>query len=171
MMRNIVLIGLMGSGKSMVAKALEARLGLQRFSTDVLIEAREGRPVRDIFKDSGEAYFRQAEHAVVLELAGKKGVIIDCGGGVVLDPGHLPLLKKNGVVFHLKTTPEIIYSRIKGDPSRPLVNVPDPKERIAQLFKERMSLYDQADVILDASDPSIEGVVARIIKRMSDERA
>lgn len=171
MIKNIVLIGLMGSGKSMVAKALEARLGLPRFSTDAMIEAKEGRPVRDIFKDPGEAYFRQAEHAVVLELARKKGVIIDCGGGVVLDPSHLPLLKENGVVFHLKTTPEVIYSRIKSDPSRPLVNVPDPKQRIAQLFKERMPLYDQADVILDASDPSIEGVVARIIERMSDERA
>ncbi len=171
MIKNIVLIGLMGSGKSMVAKALEARLGLPQFSTDVLIEAKEGRSIQEIFQDPGEAYFRQIEHAIVFELARKKGVIIDCGGGVILDAGQLPLLKKNGVVFHLKTSPEVIYSRIKGDPTRPLVNVPDPRERIAQLFKERMSLYDQADVILDASDPSVEGVVARIIERMSHERA
>ena len=164
-----MLIGLMGSGKSMVARALEARLGAPRFSTDEMIEAMEGRPVWEIFQDPGESHFRRLEHAIVLELARKKGAILDCGGGVVLDPGHLPLLKKNGIVFHLKASPDVIYNRIKGDPSRPLVNVPDPRERIAQLFKERVPLYDQADVILDASDPSIEGVVAQIIKRVSHE--
>ena len=164
-----MLIGLMGSGKSMVARALEARLGVPQFSTDEMIEAKEGRPVRDIFHGPGEAHFRKLEHAVVLELARKKGVIIDCGGGIVLNSVHLPLLKENGIVFHLKAKPEVIYSRIKGDPSRPLVNVPNPKERITQLFKERMPLYDQADVVLDASDPSIEGVVAQIIQRMSNE--
>ena len=164
-----MLIGLMGSGKSMVARALEARLEVPRLSTDEMIEAREGRPIRDIFQDPGEAHFRRLEHAVVLELAGQKGVIIDCGGGIVLDPGHLPLLKKNGIVFHLKADPEVIYNRIKADPSRPLVNVPNPRERITQLFKERMPLYDQADVVLDASDPSIEGVVVQIIQRMSHE--
>ena len=164
-----MLIGLMGSGKSMVARALEARLGAPRFSIDEMIEAREGRPIHEIFQDPGEAYFRRLEHAIVLELAGYKGVIIDCGGGIVLNPAHLPLLKENGIVFHLKASPEVIYSRIKGDAARPLVNVPNPEERIAQLFKERMPLYDQADVVLDASDPSIEGVVARIIQRMSNE--
>ena len=169
MTRNIVLIGLMGSGKSMVARALESRLGVPRLSTDELIEAKEGRPVREIFQDPGEGHFRQLEHAVVLDLARKKGVIIDCGGGIVLNPAHLPLLKENGIVFHLKANPEVIYSCIKGDPSRPLVNVPDPRERIDQLFKERMPLYDQADVVLDASDPSIEGVVAQIIQRVSHE--
>ena len=164
-----MLIGLMGSGKSMVARALEARLGVPRFSTDEMIEAREGRSVQEIFQDPGEGHFRGLEHILVLELAGKKGAIIDCGGGIVLNPVHLPLLKENGIVFHLKANPAVIYSRIKGDATRPLVNVPNPEERITQLFKERMPLYDQADVVLDASDPSIEGVVAQIIQRMSNE--
>ena len=164
-----MLIGLMGSGKSMVARALEARLEVPRLSTDEMIEAREGRPVWEIFQDPGEGHFRRLEDAIVLELARQKGAIIDCGGGVVLNPVHLPLLKENGVVFHLKASPEVIYSRIQGDPTRPLVNVPDPRERITQLFKERLPLYDQADVIVDASDPSIEGPVAQILKRMSHE--
>ena len=169
MIKNIVLIGLMGSGKSMVARALEARLGVPRFSTDEMIEAREGRPVREIFQDPGEGHFRRLEHAIVLELARQKGAIIDCGGGIVLDPGHLPLLKENGIVFHLKASPEVILSRIQGDLTRPLINVSHPKERITQLFQERLPLYDQADVVLDASDPSIEGVVVQILKRMSYE--
>ncbi len=153
----------------MVARALEARLRMPRFSIDEVIEAKEGRSIQEIFQQEGEAHFRRLEHEVLLELAGKKGVIIDCGGGIVLNPAHLPLLKNNGIVFHLKATPKVIYNRIKGDPTRPLVNVPNPKERITQLFNERMPLYDQADVIVDASDASIEGPVAQILKRMSHE--
>ena len=150
----------------MIAQALELRLGRPRVSTDERIEAIAGRSIKDIFAQDGEGYFRQIENAVIKEVSRQKGMIIDCGGGVVLNPLNLPLLKEHGIVFFIDAAPEVIYQRIKGDPNRPLVNVPDPQERIAQLYKQRLPLYSQADHTVDASEASIEGPVAQICSKV-----
>jgi shikimate kinase len=164
--QNIVLIGMMGSGKTMVAKALAQKLGMEYLSTDALVEEGENRSIADIVKDKGWPYFRQLEHKVIKLLSSKKGVIIDCGGGVVLNPENFDLLKKNGTMFFLKADPEVIYQRLKGDKTRPLMNVPNPQERLQEILKERLPLYSQADYTIDASDPSIEGPVIEILQKI-----
>ncbi len=163
--KNIVLVGMMGSGKSMIAKALAEQLKVKSYSTDDLIVQKTKMKIREIVAKKGWDYFRKVEHAIVRRVASKKGVVIDCGGGVVLNPENLNLLRLNGTIIFLKASPAVIYKRIKNDPNRPLVHQADnPMAVIKMLYKQRYPLYSQADITINASRPSIAGPVARILK-------
>jgi shikimate kinase len=164
--KNIVLIGLMGSGKSMIARELGKRLKREVVATDGLVEAKEGQTIHEIFKSKGEAYFRNLEHGIIKDVSLRQGIVIDCGGGVVLHKENLKLLKTNGIVFYLQATPEVIYQRIKNEKHRPLLKVPDPLGRIKELHQQRLPLYNQAHYTIDANDASIEGPVAEILKKI-----
>ena len=164
--KNIVLIGLMGSGKSMIARELGKRLKASVVATDDLVEAKEGQAIHEIFKSKGEAYFRNLETEIIKEVSLRRGIIIDCGGGVVLVPKNLKFLKTNGIVFYLQATPLVIYQRIKNEKHRPLLKVPDPLGCIKELHQQRLPLYNQADYTVDANDASIEGPVVEILKRI-----
>ncbi len=166
MNKNIVLIGFMGSGKSSVARELARRLKRELVTTDGLIEVREGKKINDIFKTRGESYFRKVERGIIKEVSGRKGVIIDCGGGVVLDPANLSDLKINGIVFYLQARPDVIYERVKHESHRPLLQSPDPLGCINELYQQRLPLYNQADYIIDANGASIEGSVVEILKKI-----
>lgn len=169
MPKNIILIGFMGSGKSTLARILSQELGRPSVSTDAKIEHKDGRSIADIFKDSGEAYFRSLEHQVVLEIAGKEGAIVDCGGGVVLNPKNTEILKKIGTLVYLSCAPEEIYKRILMQPKRPLLDVPDPLTKIRELLKQRQPFYEQADMTLDTSDGDLHRVAREVIKRIKHE--
>jgi len=166
MEKNIVLIGFMGSGKSMIARELGKRLKAKVISTDLLAEAREKATIHEIFRSKGEAYFRDLESAIIKEVSLCKGTIIDCGGGVVLCKENLKLLKANGIVFYLQATPQVIYERIKHETHRPLLKASDPLGCIKELHQQRTPLYDQADFTIDANDASIEGPVVEILNIM-----
>jgi len=150
----------------MVARELGKRLKVKVFATDDLAQAKEGQTIHEIFKSKGEAYFRDLEQSIVKELSAQKGIVIDCGGGVILRKENLPVLKANGIVFYLEATPEVIYERIKHEKHRPLLNVPDPLGCIKEMYQQRLPLYNQADHIIDANDASIEGPVAEILKKI-----
>ncbi len=166
MIKNIVLIGMMGAGKSMVAAALAKKLNRSVLSTDAMIEASEHKSIKDIFAQHGEAYFRGREHNAVKIAAARQGVIIDCGGGVVLTPENFTLLKKSGTIIFLNASPEVIIQRIKGDVNRPLVNVPNPLARIKEIYTQRLPLYNQADIVVDANDPSVDAAVVEILTKV-----
>jgi len=166
MAKNIILIGFMGSGKSMIARELGKRLKRDVIATDDLAQAKEGQIIHEIFKSKGEAYFRDLEHDIIKEVSLRQGIIIDCGGGVVLCQENLPHLKSNGIVFYLQATPEVIYERIKNETHRPLLKVPDPLGCIKELYNQRLPLYNQADFTIDANSASIEGPVAEILERI-----
>ena len=156
----------MGSGKSMVARELGKRLNRDVIVTDDLAQAKEGQSIHEIFKSKGEAYFRDLEHDIIKEVSLRQGIIIDCGGGVVLRKENLSHLKSNGIVFYLQATPEVIYERIKNEGHRPLLKVPDPLGCIKELYNQRLPLYNQADFTIDANSASIEGPVVEILKRV-----
>jgi len=166
MNKNIVLIGFMGSGKSVIARELGKRLKVQVVATDDLVEAREGQAIHEIFRSKGEAYFRDLESAIIKEVSLQRGIVIDCGGGVVLYKENLPALKRNGIVFYLEATPEVIYQRIKHETHRPLLKTPDPLGCIKELYQQRLPLYGQADHTIDANDASIEGPIVEILKKV-----
>lgn len=164
--KNIVLIGFMGSGKSKIARELGKRLKREVVATDDLAEAREGMSIHEIFKTKGEAYFRDVEQGIVKDVSLRRGIIIDCGGGVVCAKENLKILKANGILFYLRATPEVIYQRIKHETHRPLLKTPDPLGCIKELYQQRLPLYNQADHVIDANDASIEGPVVEILKRI-----
>ncbi len=170
MKNNIVLVGFMGAGKSTVSKKLAERLSREVISSDKLIVEREGRPITEIFAESGEPYFRKVEKQIVRELSQRDNVIIDCGGGVVLDPENLAHLKQKGVVFYLSATGDCIYLRIKEQTDRPLLNVENPKERLEELLSKRQSFYEQADVIVDTNDNDWDRICEEIESIMRDQK-
>ncbi len=139
---------------------------MKRFSTDEMIVKKEKRTIAKLVESKGWSYFRKLEQEVVKAVASKQSVIIDCGGGVVLNPKNIKLLKANGIIFYLKASADVIYNRIKDDKTRPLISGPNPKAKIKEILKERLPLYSQADVIINSSDPSIDIAVARIIKKL-----
>ncbi|MBF0569517.1 MAG: shikimate kinase [Candidatus Omnitrophica bacterium] len=168
--RNIVLIGFMASGKTLTSRELASRLGRERVSTDELIVKREGRAIADIFAKSGEPYFRQIEREVVADIAGQKGLVIDCGGGVAASEENFTALKKNGISFYLSTTPESVLRRTKGKTDRPLLNVDDPLDKIKQLLAQRDPHYRKADFIVDSNEDNIGKVVDDILNILSQNR-
>lgn len=109
MEKNIILIGMMGSGKTTVGRLLARSLDRELVDTDALIEQREGRSIPDIFAAEGEAYFRALELALCQELSARSGLIIACGGGLPTQDGAIAALKKNGLVFWLDRDPGETY--------------------------------------------------------------
>lgn len=165
--KNLVLVGFMGSGKSTVSSMLSNILGMERISTDDCIEKIEGRTIADIFQGSGEEYFRAIEEKVVQDLAMQDNKVIDCGGGVILNPKNLEALKRGGILFYLQASPQCIYKRIKNEKNRPILNVKDILGKIEELLNVREGLYSQADYIIVTDDRSAENIaeeIARIIR-------
>ncbi len=161
----------MGAGKSVTARKLAGILKRESVSTDEAIEEREKRPIPQIFKDSGEAYFRGVEKAIVAEFSQRNNLIIDCGGGVVLSQDNIDNLKQNGVMFYLKAAPEVVYERVKNEKHRPLLNVADPQAKIKELLDARQPLYAKAHYTIDTSRKTVDQVVDEILRVIKDDRA
>src|SRR5262245_7134678 len=155
--RPIALIGLMGAGKSAVARGLGERLGVGVADLDGMIEAVEGCSVAELFERAGEAWFRRRE-GELLDEALRSGVrVVACGGGVVLDPARRRLLRERCRVVWLEASPEVAAARVAGagaDPARtrPLLAGGPPRERLERLLAERAPLYAEAAHVRVATD-------------------
>jgi len=167
--KNIVLIGFMGCGKSLTSNKLAATLNRQVISTDKLVEQKEGYSIAEIFERFGEGYFRRVEKEIIKEISDQSGVIIDCGGGVVMDDENMANLKKNGHVIYLSASPESIYTNIKLQSNRPILNVADPQLKITELLEERKPYYEKADVTIDADHRTVNQITEEVLKVIVDE--
>jgi shikimate kinase len=139
--KNIILIGFMGTGKTVTARALAKRTGMKLVDMDSIIEERAGRRISDIFATDGEPAFRAMERALVQELSSESGLIVSTGGGVVLNPDNLADFEKSGLVVCLTASPETIFQRLEKDTTRPLLSG-DKKNQIGALLEKRRPLYD-----------------------------
>lgn len=145
-MKNIVLIGMPGSGKSTFGRRLARELGLAFYDADDVLEAREARSIKSFFAES-EAAFRAAETRTLKYLATLDGAVIATGGGAVKRGQNMQLLKQSGVVVFIDRPPQKILDCIEGD-ARPLLAA--DKQRIFTLYDERIDLYRQyADYVVD----------------------
>jgi shikimate kinase len=162
-MKNIVLVGFMGTGKTAVGKLLAARLKKQRLCLDDMIEWKIGKPIVEIFESDGESFFREVEKEIVKAASRDKDAVIDAGGGVVIDEENVKRLKEHGMIICLQARPEVIYERTKGLLHRPLLNTPDPVESIKALLDEREQYYNRADYTIDTSELTPDEVVEKII--------
>ncbi len=160
----MVLIGFMGAGKSLIASQLSKKLRKEVVETDRLIELKENRTISDIFKDLGEPYFRKVEKQIVFEVSKRRNIIIDCGGGTVLDEESRQNLKKSGTLIYLSALPETIFDRIKHQGQRPLLGDNMSVERITVLLKQRKPIYEQAHFTVDTSYKTPQQIVEEILK-------
>ncbi len=169
-MNNIYLVGFMATGKSSVGRIFADRYNLQFVDLDHLIELREKKRISDIFAKDGEPYFRKVEKEFLQEAAKKNRIVVACGGGIVIDPENIRIMKGSGIIICLTAKPEVILKRSSGSKQRPLLNVADPKKRIEALLEKRASYYALADKIIDTSRLSIKGVVDKISDLIPGEK-
>lgn len=171
-MKNIVLIGFRGTGKSTVGKLLAERLKKDFIDTDVYIESATKRTIKDIFAKDGEEGFRGIEAEVIAELSRSDNKVLAAGGGVILNEENVKNLKSNGLMVLLEAAPEIIYKRITQDEKttqqRPSLTNKKPFEEIKHILELRQPLYEKAaDLTIDTSHITCEEIVEEIIRKVN----
>lgn len=149
-MKNIVLVGFMGSGKTTVGRLIAAETGMPLVDMDALIEQRAEKPIARIFQEEGEAHFRRLERGLVQELAALEGHIISTGGGIVLNPDNIADFEKTGLVVCLLADAETVLDRVRHDTARPLL-AGDKQHRIIELLEQRRPLYEGITHRIDTS--------------------
>ena len=164
---NIFLVGLMGAGKTTVARILARRLDRAFFDTDHEIERRTGVKVPVIFDIEGEAGFRLRETQALVELAAQDNVVLTTGGGIVLSAENRALLKERGLVVYLRAQPRDLWYRTRHDKNRPLLQTADPLGRLQELYELRDPLYTEvADIIVDTGRPNVGPLVTQLLSKL-----
>ncbi|MCT4687083.1 shikimate kinase [Vallitalea sp.] len=164
MEENILLVGFMGSGKSVVGKRLSKILNRDFIDTDTEIEKEEKRSIKDIFYNDGEDYFRNLESKLLETLVDKNNCIISTGGGIVLRENNRELLKKIGKVIFLHADVEHILNNVKNDDTRPLLQTEDYATKISKMLESREDKYlSSADIIIQTSGKDVESIAEEII--------
>ena len=165
---NLVLCGMMGSGKSTVGKHLASHLSYEFVDTDEVLESRFGK-ITDIFARFGEEYFREKESEVCVELAKREGLVLATGGGLVLKKENVNCLKRSGTLIFLRANPSTLAQRLQADVDRPLLQTEgDLEVRIAKLLQIRTPIYESvADHILDVEGKTPEEIAEEIIEKLA----
>lgn len=164
---NIVLIGFMGTGKSAVGKVLAHDLGREFVDLDQAAEERIGMSISGFFKIQGESAFRALEQELVREFAVYEGMVIACGGGVVLEPSNVKRLRQTGRLVLLEAEPETIYERLKNDTSRPVLGDQVQLETIKKLLDSRDEKYKRsADLVVNTDQKNVQETADEIIRRL-----
>ncbi len=166
MKRHILLVGLPGSGKSVVGRLVAEQLGAGFVDVDAILVRREGKPITMIFAEQGEAAFREMERREVEAALGAAPAVIAPGGGWAAQPGALEAAKARGaLVIYLRTRPETAAERAAPEGTRPLLLGEDPLARMRQLYKERDPIYRTAHAQVDTdrkTPPQVAAEVARL---------
>lgn len=164
-MKNIILIGMSGVGKSTIGKALSESLNMGFYDTDIIIEETTKLSIEEIFDKYGEAFFREIESKIIKELSSKENQIISSGGGVVLNNNNIVLMKKKGILVLLDSSLEnLIDNLMKSSTVRPLLKGKDSiYSKVKELYNTRKEIYNSsADFIVSVDDKSIEEIVYEI---------
>lgn len=157
----------MGAGKTTVGRALARETGKTFYDSDHEVEARTGVRIATIFEIEGEARFRAREHETITDLVQLDNVILATGGGVVLNPDNRRLLAENGTVVYLRAAIDDLLARTQNDKSRPLLQIANPRAKLAELFEARDPLYREiADVVIDTSRQNVHTLVMRLLQRL-----
>tara|TARA_B100000035_G_scaffold315425_1_gene336058 strand:+ start:19294 stop:19875 length:582 start_codon:yes stop_codon:yes gene_type:complete len=168
MVTKIILVGMMGAGKTTIGKLLSNKLGYDFIDLDKIIEEKSGVKINTIFEIEGETGFREREFQVLSDSIEKDKVIISTGGGIVSnEKSRAQLIKHNALIIYLKANLQTLCNRLKNDNSRPILNVDDKEQVIEKILEEREPYYqDIADIDVDTSNMKSINVVKFIIKKM-----
>lgn len=166
-MKNIFLIGFMGSGKSTVAACLSENYGMDIIEMDQEIVEKEGMSISDIFATKGEPYFRDVETNLLIEIQSQENKVVSCGGGVVLREQNVTEMKKSGQIVLLTAKPETILERVKDDDSRPLLQGNKNVAFISDMMEKRRPKYESAaDLVIQTDGKSAEEICREIFEKI-----
>lgn len=157
--RSIVLVGMMGAGKTSVGKRLAARLGLPFVDADHAIEEAAAKTIPEIFAEHGEAYFRDGERRVIARLLRERRQVVATGGGAFMNAETREAIRAAGVSVWLKADADLLFERVKRRANRPLLQTEDPEGTLRRLVAERYPVYAGADVTVLSRDVPHETVV------------
>jgi shikimate kinase len=166
--RSIVLVGMMGAGKSSVGRRLAARLGLPFSDADTEIERAAGMSIPEIFAARGEAEFRDGEKRVIARLLAEGPRILATGGGAYMNAETRARIAQFGLALWLKADFDVLMRRVRKRSNRPLLQNPDPEGTLKRLMAERDPVYALADLTVHSRDVPHETVVNEIVSALSD---
>lgn len=165
--RTIVLVGLMGAGKTKIGRRLAARLGLPFFDSDAEIETAAGETIEEIFRNRGEAVFRDGERRVIARLLQKPPHVLATGGGAFMDPATRAAIARRGVSVWLRADLDVLLARVSRRNNRPLLQERDPRAVLAGLIERRHPIYAEADLVVDSGEGALEQTVSRVIAELA----
>lgn len=164
---NIILIGMMGAGKTTIGRALASHLDKEFVDSDHEIQKRTGVKIPVIFEIEGEAGFRKRESEVLAELTERKNIILATGGGAVLNPENREILRRSGIVVYLRASVGDLYRRTQHDKNRPLLQTQNLYARLSELYTQRDTLYrETAHVVIDSGKQGVRFLVDKLINKL-----
>jgi shikimate kinase len=166
---NIILVGMMGAGKTTVGKLLAQHFGKTFVDSDEEIQQRTGVTIPHIFDVEGEAGFRQREAGVIQDLVKRDNLVLATGGGAVLSEQSRAALRENGIVVYLNSTVADLWQRTRHDRNRPLLQTADPRAKLKELYEFRDPLYTQvADLIMPTGKQSVHSLVLQLQRELEN---
>jgi shikimate kinase len=161
--KTVVMVGMMGAGKTAVGTALARQLAVEFRDSDEEIVRAASRTIAEIFERDGEAFFRARESEVIARLLRGDPCVLSTGGGAFLSPANRRLIHDIGISVWLRADLDLLWQRVRHKATRPLLRTPNPRETLRELYEARLPHYAQADVTVDASpDLSVEEMAMRV---------
>ena len=164
--RPIVLIGMMGAGKSSIGKRLAVRLGIPFKDADSEIEAAANSTIDEIFEQHGKAFFRSGERRVIQRLLGEAPVVVATGGGAFVDADTRKAICDTGIAIWLKADLEVLLARVRRRSNRPLLKGPDPEGTMRRLVEERYPAYEEAPIHIHSREVSHDVVIEEVLQSL-----
>ncbi len=163
--KNVILTGMMGSGKTTVGKELATILNYNFVDLDEVIENKYGK-ITDIFSQKGEKYFREIETQELKKFENQSNFVLSTGGGVILKDENIKILKDLGQVFYLSAKSETIYNRIKNQKHRPLLNTQNPKNTIEEILSKRLEKYEKSGKKIITDNKNAKEIAGEIYEKL-----
>ncbi len=167
--KNIVFVGMMGSGKSTIGLLLSKKLKKSFFDVDTYIEKELGRKISTLFKEKGEKFFREYEEKTTLKILQKKNIVISMGGGAFLNKNIRSEVLKNHLSFWLKWNSEVLINRIKRNPKRPIA-FNSTKSELFDMLKKRSNFYSKAMYRINCNNQTKTEIIRKVLKLYEDSK-
>ena len=162
--KTVVMVGMMGAGKTAVGRALAARLSVPFLDSDAEIESAANMTIPEIFERDGEAFFRAKESQVIARLLDEQKGVLSTGGGAFLNAANRQMISDRGVSVWLRADLEVLWNRVRHKDTRPLLRTADPHATLRNLYRDRVPVYAQANLVVESDgDSAIEEMVDRVV--------